>query len=126
MSNKNFAQNIVRTIEISARSRYALRFQDCKRLARKVIGLGFGIMLASLSLEAQNVLKTGKNPVKVEEISVAERRPMTAGMCLTGEYWEIRGVSYPVYSNPDGRKFIVRKSAKTGKVRREYMDKKQK
>lgn len=121
MSNKNFAQNIIRTIEISARSRYALRFQDCKRLARKVIGLGFGIFLSTLSVEAQNVLKTGKNPVKIEEISVSERRPLTAGMCLTGEYHEIRGVSYPVYSNPEGRKFIVRKSTKTGKVRRQYL-----
>ena len=121
MSQKNFAQNIVRSIEISARSRYALRFNDCKRLARKVMALGFASMLTALSMEAQNVLKTGKNPVKVTEISVSERRPLTAGMCLTGEYHEIRGISYPVYSNPDGRKFIIRKSQKSGKIRRQYL-----
>lgn len=126
MSNKNFAQNILRTIEISARSRYALRFNDCKRLARKVIGLGFGFLLTSLSLEAQTVLQTGKNHIKTHEISVSEARKVTAGQMWTGEKWEIRGIWYDVYQRPDGRKFIVRKSQKSGKVRREYLDKKEK
>lgn len=126
MSNKNFAQNIIRTIEISARSRYALKFQDCKRLARKVIGLGLGVLLTTLSVEAQNVLQTGKNPVNTAEISVSQARTVTAGQVWTGEKWEIRGIWYDVYQRPDGRKFIVRKSQKSGKVRREYLDKKEK
>ena len=121
MSNKNFAQNIVRTIETSARSRYALRFNDCKRLARKVIGLGFGILLCSLSTEAQSVIHTGKNPVNLQEISVSERRPLTAGQIWTGELWEIRGNWYDVYQRQDGRKFIIRKSKLSGKIRRQYL-----
>ena len=121
MSNKNFTANIVRTIEQSAKSRYALRFNDCKRLARKVIGLGFGVLLASLSTEAQNVIQTGKNPVNVQEISASERRPLTAGQIWAGELWEIRGNWYDVYQRQDGRKFIIRKSQKSGKIRRQYL-----
>lgn len=78
-------------------------------------------LLCSLSAEAQSVLHTGKNPVNLQEISASERRPLTAGQIWTGELWEIRGVWYDVYQRQDGRKFIIRKSKLSGKIRRQYL-----
>lgn len=120
MTKQEFSLQTFATIEAAAHSRYAMRWADCKRLAKSLVLMGYGFLLHDLSpIAAQTVAYTPTH-------TVSERGPLVAGTCQTGETYTMRdGETLAVYQNAQGKKFIIRTS-KSGKLRRYYPAKLQK
>lgn len=111
MTSQQFALQTVKTIESSARSRYALRWTDCKRLAALVIALGYGCLLQGLTpLAAQTV--SGVTIGDKNSLTVRKNTPNTLKKrelkCITGETYTLKtGETRPVYMSPSGKRYVL-------------------
>lgn len=115
MSKERMALATLKTIETSARSRYAMRWADCKRLAKTLVLMGYGFLLHDLSpVAAQTLALTGKGISTPEYAKKQEKtRSVVAGTCFTGEVYPMRdGQLYDVYQSRTGKRFIVKPNGK--------------
>lgn len=83
----------------------------------KKLFIAIALLASVICVNAQSPIKRNGNTFSKEQVSKSE--PIQ-----TGYFWEIKGVKYPIWINPNsGACFIKRVSQKTGKEYKQYMPK---
>ena len=76
------------------------------------------ILLGVITVKAQDVIRNGNTFTEV-----SKKKQKEAFKTTPYTYMASDGTKYPIYISGNGKYFIIRKSAKTGKEYRQYLPK---
>lgn len=76
------------------------------------------ILLGGITVKAQDVIRNGNTFTEVSKKKQKEAFKTTPYTYVASD-----GTKYPIYISGNGKYFIIRKSAKTGKEYRQYLPK---
>lgn len=87
-------------------------------MKKSIIGLLFIIL--SFSCRAQNVVKDENGNYVVVKSSVSSQF-VKKPIINTGHTYTVNNIVYPIYESVNGKFYILRTSAKTGKLYKQYL-----